>query len=108
VARQHGKVPLHFPSQGGRLIERRNREFLSSSHVRSILRGVSHIQSCTGCARLLCHSTRKLVKRCAQHVRSCPLLSCRQCASCKISRMVQVAWQVAQNTNTNPTKAKSE
>jgi hypothetical protein len=65
--------------------------------MNSIIRGVSHIQTCGGCDRLICGSTYRLVRQCAQHVRTCPLLSCSQCVSCKIARMVQVAWRVARD-----------
>lgn len=59
----------------------------------SIARGVQHVQSCNGCDRPLCQSTRTLVRRCAHHVRQCSLLSCRDCQACNVSRMVQIAWQ---------------
>jgi len=59
----------------------------------SIARGVQHVQSCSGCDRSLCQSTRTLVRRCAHHVRQCSLLSCRDCQACNVSRMVQIAWQ---------------
>jgi hypothetical protein len=75
--------------------------------MNAIIRGVSHIQTCGGCDQVLCGSTRRLVRQCAQHVRTCPLLSCRQCASCTIARMVQVAWRAVQNGSQDmPSKSK--
>jgi len=74
--------------------------------MQSIIRGVSHIQSCQGCSRMLCQSTHRLVRRCAQHVHACSILDSAQCTSCKIARMVQVAWRVAENSNSQSSMPK--
>jgi len=75
------------------------------STMQSIIRGVSHVKSCSGCSRMLCRSTHTLIRRCAQHVQTCPLLDCSACTSCKIARMVQIAWQATEN---NRVKAPTE
>jgi hypothetical protein len=75
--------------------------------MNSIIRGVSHIQTCGGCDRLICGSTYRLVRQCAQHVRTCALLSCSQCVSCRIARMVQIAWRAARDRHREmPSKSK--
>jgi len=85
-------------------VQKARRSYLAErrSTIQSIIRGVSHVKSCSGCSRMLCRSTRTLIRRCEQHVQTCPVLDCSTCTSCKIARMVQVAWQAAENNRIKP------
>jgi len=65
----------------------------------SIARGILHLQSCNGCSRPLCLSTRKLIRRCAAHAQQCRVLSCSECTACNVSRMVQVALRGGPEVN---------
>ena len=55
--------------------------------------GVRHIKGCHGCDLALCNSARRLVRRCANHVRHCKRLNSQDCQACNVSSMVKTALQ---------------